>query len=91
MKRRATHLLKDFMPGDNATIKVPEFDRGPTDPKNLIVVILEKVEDFYTLGCKAGILSNKYTASDFVQHCRGKSPFNRRCALIDLATEDSCR
>ena len=45
MKRRATHLLKEFMPGDNATIRVPEFDRGPTDPKNLIVVILEKFED----------------------------------------------
>ena len=59
-----THLLKEFMPGDNATIRVPEFDRGPTDPKNLIVVILEKIQDFHTLGCKAGILCNKYTASD---------------------------
>ena len=58
------HLLKEFMQGDNARIKVPEFDCGPADPKNLIVVILEKAEEFYTLCCKAGIFSNTYTASD---------------------------
>ena len=42
MKRRATHMLTDFECGDNATLKVPEFDRGPTDPRNLLVVVLSR-------------------------------------------------
>ena len=64
MQKRATHLLRDYERGDNATLKVPEFDRGPSDPKNLLVVDLSRNDDLYTCGCKEGILSTKFTAAD---------------------------
>ena len=41
MTRRAKQLLKTFDVGQNATLKVPEFDRGPCDPRNLLVVVLK--------------------------------------------------
>ena len=40
MTRRAKQLLKPFDVGQNATLKVPEFDRGPCDPRNLLVVVI---------------------------------------------------
>ena len=64
MKARATHLLKDFERGDNATLKVPEFDRGPSDPRNLLVVIMDREDELYTVGCQQGTLRTKYTAAD---------------------------
>ena len=45
MTRRAKQLLKPFDVGQNATLKVPEFDRGPCDPRNLLVVVMEANED----------------------------------------------
>ena len=42
----------------------PEFDRGPSNPKNVFVVVLSRNYDLYTCGCKEGILSTKFTAAD---------------------------
>ena len=50
--------------GDNATLKVPEFDRGPSDARNLLVVVMSKSKDLYKVGCKEGSLRARYTTAD---------------------------
>ena len=64
MTRRGKQLLKEFQVGDNATLKVPEFDRGPSDARNLLVVVMSKSKDLYKVGCKEGSLRARYTTAD---------------------------
>ena len=64
MTSRAKQLLKPFDVGQNATLKVPEFDRGPCDPRNLLVVVMEANEDMYKLGCREGKLAQRYSTAD---------------------------
>ena len=64
MLQRGKRLLTELHIGQNATLRVPEFDRGPSDPRNLLVVILGKINDFYEVGCREGRLINKYTRAD---------------------------
>ena len=64
MTRRAKQLLKPFDVGHNATLKVPEFDRGPCDPRNLLVVVMEANEDMYKVGCREGKLAQRYSTAD---------------------------
>ena len=45
MTRRAKHLLSALQLGDNATLKVPEFDWGPCDIRNLLVVVMQRDND----------------------------------------------
>ena len=64
MTRRGKNLLKPLSIGQCATLRVPDVDRGPTDPKNLLVVILKEEEGLYTVGCREGILRTKFTPAD---------------------------
>ncbi|KAK4312428.1 hypothetical protein Pmani_016151 [Petrolisthes manimaculis] len=64
MTRRAIHLLSALEVGDNATLKVPEFDHGPSDSRNLLVVVLQRDEDLYQVGCREGRITTWYTAAD---------------------------
>ena len=64
MTRRAKQLLKELEAGTKATVQVPAVDRGPTDARNLLVVVIEKDGQLYRVGCKEGIISNRYTAAD---------------------------
>ena len=64
MTRRAKQLLKEYEVGDNATIKVPIFDRGPNYARNLLVVVMNKSNDLYKVECKEGSLHARYTAAD---------------------------
>ena len=64
MTRRAKHLLSALEVGDNATLKVPEFDRGPSDTRNLLVVVLQRYEDLYQVGCREGRRTTRYTATE---------------------------
>ena len=50
--------------GKNVTLKVPEFDRGPSDNRNLLVVILQREDNLYQVGCKEGHINTRYTAAD---------------------------
>ena len=50
--------------GQCATLTVPDVDRGPTDPRNLLVVVLKEQDGLYTVGCREGILGPKFTAAD---------------------------
>ena len=64
MKIRGEKIVQIPKVGKNATIQIPEFDRGPSDPKNLLVVILSAENNLYEVGCKQAKISTKFTAAD---------------------------
>ena len=53
-------------PGDNVTVPVPLVDRGRSDPRNLLGIILDRDEnDLYRIAVRAGILKGKYARNQF--------------------------
>ncbi|KRY02634.1 hypothetical protein T12_14027, partial [Trichinella patagoniensis] len=50
--------------GQNYTLRVPDVDRGPADPKNFLVVVMAECEGLYTVGCRERKLASKFTAAD---------------------------
>ncbi|XP_068221380.1 uncharacterized protein [Palaemon carinicauda] len=46
------------------TAQVENVDRGPSDPKNLLVVVMKGEDGLYTVGCREGFFGSKYTAAD---------------------------
>ena len=64
MTRRGNQLVRRLEVGQCATLRVPDVDRGPTDPKNLLVVVMKGEDGLYTVGCREGVLGSKYTAAD---------------------------
>ncbi|KRZ02143.1 hypothetical protein T11_9790 [Trichinella zimbabwensis] len=50
--------------GQNCTLRVPDVDRGPADPKNFLVVVMAECEGLYTVGCREGKLAYNFTATD---------------------------
>ncbi|CAF1370373.1 unnamed protein product [Rotaria sordida] len=47
--------------GDNVLVPVPDIDRGPTDARNILAVIMGIKHDKYKLGTQNGILSGYYS------------------------------
>ncbi|KRY57276.1 KRAB-A domain-containing protein 2 [Trichinella britovi] len=64
MTRRAKKMLIPLQIGQNCTLRVPDVDRGPADPKNFLVVVMAECEGLYTVGCREGKLASKFTAAD---------------------------
>ena len=64
MVRRGKHLVRPLLVGQSATLRVPGVDRGPSDPRNMLVVVLKEQDGLYTVGCRGGILRTKLTAAD---------------------------
>ena len=64
MTRTAKHLLSSLQLGDNATLKVPEFDSWPCDSRNFLVVVMQRDNDLYQEGCREGRITTWYTAAD---------------------------
>ncbi|KRZ47913.1 KRAB-A domain-containing protein 2 [Trichinella nativa] len=52
MTRRAKKKLIPLQIGQNCTLRVPDVDRGPADPKNFLAVVMEECEGLYTVGCR---------------------------------------
>ncbi|CAF3237895.1 unnamed protein product, partial [Rotaria sp. Silwood2] len=48
--------LANFNVGDNVLVPVPDVDRGPTDARNVLAVIMEIKHDKLKLGTEKGIL-----------------------------------
>ena len=61
MVSRSVKRLKPIDVGDNVVIPVSEFDRGRGDPANLVGVVLEKGEQGFRVGTKAGILNVRFS------------------------------
>ncbi|XP_068234227.1 KRAB-A domain-containing protein 2-like [Palaemon carinicauda] len=64
MTRRGNQLVRRLEVGQCATLRVPDVDRGPTDPKNISVVVMKGGDGLYTVGYREGVLRSKYTAAD---------------------------
>ncbi|KAL8578594.1 hypothetical protein ACOMHN_015050 [Nucella lapillus] len=64
MVEKSKRLLVNLDVGQCATIRVPDVDRGPSYPKNMLVVVLAADNGMFTLGCKEGVLRSKVTAAD---------------------------
>ncbi|CAF5006834.1 unnamed protein product, partial [Rotaria socialis] len=55
------HKLVDLNVGDNVLIPVPDVDRGPTDARNVLAVVMEIKGDKYKLGVEQGIINAYYS------------------------------
>ena len=64
MIRRGMRMQEPLQVEDNATLRIPEVDWGPSDSKNLLVVVISKDDDMYRLGCKEGIINSRFTRAD---------------------------
>ncbi|KRZ01687.1 hypothetical protein T11_5017 [Trichinella zimbabwensis] len=64
MTRKSTKMLIPLHIGQNCTLRVPDVDRGPADPKNFLVVVMTECEGLYIVGCREGKLASKITAAN---------------------------
>ncbi|CAF4145939.1 unnamed protein product, partial [Adineta steineri] len=59
------HKLADLNVGDNVLVPVPDVDRGPTDARNVLAVIIVIKDDKYKLGVEQGVINNYYSFNQF--------------------------
>ncbi|KRY51575.1 hypothetical protein T03_10435, partial [Trichinella britovi] len=64
MTRRSKKMLIPLHINQNCTLRVPDVDRGPADPKNFLAVVRAECEGLHTAACREGKLSSKFTAAD---------------------------
>ncbi|CAF5057243.1 unnamed protein product, partial [Rotaria sp. Silwood1] len=53
--------LANLNVGDNVLVPVPDVDRGPTDARNILAVIMGTAHDKYKLGTQNGVLLGYYS------------------------------
>jgi hypothetical protein len=51
--------------GDNVRVRVPDVDRGRTDPRSILAVIMAVENDFCKQGTEYGVLKQLCTRSEF--------------------------
>lgn len=51
--------------GQTVVVRIPDVDRGRTDPLNIMAVIIKENNGFYELGTKHGRLDRKYARNEF--------------------------
>lgn len=56
MKEKTSSLLDPINVGDNVLVAVPQVDRGPADPPNIMGIVLAIQNDVYQVGTRAGLL-----------------------------------
>ena len=74
----AKKLKAAFSIGDLVVLKVPDVDRGPFDPNNLLCLIIEAKNGIFRLACRAGIL----------ERCQAANSFSRSSLLCDFTIDD---
>ena len=57
LMRTKKRKLSEISVGNNVIIPIPQYDRGPTDPRNILGVIEEVSEYGYRVGTSVGTLS----------------------------------
>ena len=55
MTKRSKRILSQEDIGTNVLIPIPNVDRGKADPKNLLAIIVDRIEDNYSLGTREGM------------------------------------
>ena len=52
--------------GDNVAEPIPIVDKGRSDPRNILGVVVDRNEhDMYKIAVKAGILSTRFSRNQF--------------------------
>jgi len=51
--------------GDRVLLRVPDVDRGPLDPNNIVCLVLEEKHSLFKLGCQVGVLDKYYAYNSF--------------------------
>ncbi len=67
MQLRSKKFMPEVMVGDFVILPVPDVDRGPSDPPNLVcrVVDINYSTMMHELACQAGVLSNLFARNAF--------------------------
>jgi hypothetical protein len=68
-------VIKNVKVGDLVLLSVPDVDRGPLDPSNLVCFVLAESNTLFQLGCRAGVLNSFYAFNSF-----------RKCELVSEFT-----
>ncbi len=63
MLNRSNILLPLIEIGKNVTVSIPNFDRGRIDSRNIIAVVLERIDNNYKLGTTNGTISSLFPNS----------------------------
>jgi len=51
--------------GDKVLLRVPDVDKGPLDPNNLVCIVLEEKNGLFKLACQVGVLDVYYAFNSF--------------------------
>ena len=51
--------------GDRVLLRIPDVDRGPLDPNNIICLIKEEKNSIFELCCQVGVLDKYYAFNIF--------------------------
>lgn len=65
MKKRSDQKFQPATIGQNVVIRIPDVDRGRADLRNIMAVVIEEKDGFYTLGTKYGRLNRLYVRNQF--------------------------
>ena len=57
--------IKNVKLNDLVLLSLPDVDRGPLDPTNLLCYVLEEKHSLFKLGCRAGVLDKFFAFNSF--------------------------
>lgn len=64
MKIVSDNLHPSVCVGSTVRVPIPELDRGRTDARSVLAVVIDKTDDdFYTLGTRQGVINGLYSRS----------------------------
>ena len=58
-------IIKNVKKDDLVLLAVPDVDRGPLDPSNLLCYVIEEKNELFRLGSKAGVLDRFFAFNSF--------------------------
>lgn len=58
MKKSSDKRFKEGEVGNNVRVPIPEVDRGRTDHRNLLGIIMDATNGFYKIGTRHGVLKS---------------------------------
>ena len=64
MLARTDSMFAPIPVGTNVRIAIPDQDRWKMGPRNIVCVVMKVEEDFYTVGCRNGILKRSFIRAD---------------------------
>lgn len=65
MLKRSNQKFCEVSTGDNVMIPIPEEDRAKCEFPNLVAIVLDKIDDYYVVGCRAGWIRHNFLRNGF--------------------------